>query len=58
MLSISLGQGQGPVAEKMFIESMEVGNWVFFQVFDSYFKRGYDSDQNWCFNTNITVDVR
>lgn len=31
-MSISLGQGQGPVAEKMFIEAMEVGNWVFFQV--------------------------
>ncbi|XP_054262356.1 dynein axonemal heavy chain 1-like [Macrosteles quadrilineatus] len=31
LMSISLGQGQGPVAEKMFKESMEMGNWVFFQ---------------------------
>ncbi|KAG8266248.1 Dynein heavy chain 1, axonemal [Homalodisca vitripennis] len=31
LMSISLGQGQGPVAEKMFIEAMEIGNWVFFQ---------------------------
>lgn len=32
MLSISLGQGKGPVAEKMFIEAIEMGSWVFFQV--------------------------
>lgn len=32
MLSISLGQGEGPVAEKMFIEAIEMGSWVFFQV--------------------------
>ncbi|XP_075213625.1 uncharacterized protein LOC142319839 [Lycorma delicatula] len=31
MLSISLGQGEGPVAEKMFIEAIEMGSWVFFQ---------------------------
>lgn len=30
--SISLGQGQGPRAEAMMKEAMEIGNWVFFQV--------------------------
>ncbi|KAL1506667.1 hypothetical protein ABEB36_005991 [Hypothenemus hampei] len=31
MFSISLGQGQGPRAEKMIKEAIEVGFWVFFQ---------------------------
>nr|CAH7757603.1 unnamed protein product [Callosobruchus chinensis] len=29
--SISLGQGQGPVAEKLIMEGVESGNWVFLQ---------------------------
>ena len=28
---ISLGQGQGPLAEKMMMEAMDRGHWVFFQ---------------------------
>lgn len=32
MFSISLGQGQGPRAEKMIEQALEVGSWVFFQV--------------------------
>lgn len=31
MMSISLGQGQGPRAEQMISESVETGSWVFFQ---------------------------
>ncbi|CAH0560320.1 unnamed protein product [Brassicogethes aeneus] len=31
MFSISLGQGQGPRAEKLIEEGVETGNWVFFQ---------------------------
>ena len=31
--SISLGQGQGPVAEKMLKEAAISGDWVFLQVF-------------------------
>ncbi|XP_066590873.1 dynein axonemal heavy chain 1-like [Prorops nasuta] len=31
LFTISLGQGQGPRAEAMIRQSMEVGNWVFFQ---------------------------
>lgn len=34
MFSISLGQGQGPKAEKMIHAAIEVGSWVFFQVND------------------------
>lgn len=30
--SISLGQGQGPVAEKLMIEGKVKGDWVFLQV--------------------------
>ena len=29
--AISLGQGQGPIAEKMMKEGMERGKWIFFQ---------------------------
>lgn len=29
---ISLGQGQGPLAEVMLLNALENGNWVFFQV--------------------------
>lgn len=32
MFPISLGQGQGPRAEKMISDGLEVGSWVFFQV--------------------------
>lgn len=32
MYSISLGQGQGPRAEKLIEGALEVGSWVFFQV--------------------------
>lgn len=32
LFSISLGQGQGPRAEKLFQSGMELGSWVFFQV--------------------------
>ncbi|ENN79658.1 hypothetical protein YQE_03893, partial [Dendroctonus ponderosae] len=32
MFSISLGQGQGPRAERMIKEAVEAGSWVFFQL--------------------------
>lgn len=32
MFSISLGQGQGPRAEKLITDGIEMGSWVFFQV--------------------------
>lgn len=32
MFSISLGQGQGPRAEQLIMDGVEVGSWVFFQV--------------------------
>lgn len=32
MFSISLGQGQGPRAEKLIEAALDVGSWVFFQV--------------------------
>ncbi|XP_049940877.1 dynein axonemal heavy chain 1-like, partial [Schistocerca serialis cubense] len=31
MFVISLGQGQGPRAESMLLNALEIGNWVFFQ---------------------------
>uniref|UniRef100_A0A1Y1MZ35 Dynein heavy chain region D6 P-loop domain-containing protein n=1 Tax=Photinus pyralis TaxID=7054 RepID=A0A1Y1MZ35_PHOPY len=31
LFSISLGQGQGPRAEKMMTDALDVGSWVFFQ---------------------------
>ncbi|KAJ3657289.1 hypothetical protein Zmor_009105 [Zophobas morio] len=31
MFSISLGQGQGPIAEKMLHNGTELGSWIFFQ---------------------------
>lgn len=30
---ISLGQGQGPMAENMFNNAMVDGSWIFFQVY-------------------------
>lgn len=30
--TISLGQGQGPIAEKMMNNALESGSWVYFQV--------------------------
>lgn len=32
LFTISLGQGQGPRAEQMINEGLEIGSWVFFQV--------------------------
>lgn len=32
LYSISLGQGQGPMAQAMLKQSMEMGTWAFFQV--------------------------
>lgn len=32
LFSISLGQGQGPRAEKLLQNGFEIGSWVFFQV--------------------------
>lgn len=37
--SISLGQGQGPVAEKMLHEAIFIGDWVFLQVSDRKVKQ-------------------
>lgn len=31
MQSISLGQGQGPIAERMIKDALRTGNWVFLQ---------------------------
>ena len=31
LAAISLGQGQGPIAERMMMEAMDRGHWVFFQ---------------------------
>lgn len=36
LYTISLGQGQGPRAELMLKQSIEAGNWVFFQVSDTF----------------------
>jgi hypothetical protein len=35
--SISLGQGQGPVAEKIIEQGLERGDWVFLQVLSHFY---------------------
>lgn len=47
---ISLGQGQGPLAESMFNDSMANGSWIFFQV--SY---EYKNDKTEKIRTNHTI---
>lgn len=49
--SISLGQGQGPVAEKLIDQGLERGDWIFLQVSE---KKIHTQNNN-CFENNLIL---